>query len=64
MSRWDANSDLDYTDQPWAAKLLCIERGCEQERATFSVFCATCLARHEEKLVEQRARELAERRSA
>lgn len=47
MSRWDALSDRDYTDQPWARDLQCESRGCANGPALGSVFCAECLARHE-----------------
>lgn len=66
MSRWDADSDLDYFFSGVLFARPCEERGCENhvDLSSTSIFCADCLRRHEDQLAAQRTRELHERRSS
>lgn len=45
MSRWTADSDLDYADEPWARPERCATKGCVGV-VTFpdrEAFCTSCL---------------------
>jgi hypothetical protein len=66
MSRWDANSDLDYTDMGGRFTRPCERPGCPNavDLSAPSVFCADCLADAEARVMTQRTRELHERRRA
>ena len=69
MSRFDANSDLDYyCNQTGPEFRLCEGKGCENQVliSAPSVFCAQCEADAAYRLAQQRQRELedAQRRAS
>jgi hypothetical protein len=66
MSRWDADSDYDYTNSGVRFSRPCEGRGCDNEvsLSSTSVFCPVCLAEAEARVITQRNRELHERKAS
>lgn len=44
MSRWDAPSDYDYDDEPWARSERCATPGCDHDLSPLSasIYCEDC----------------------